>query len=289
MNPAVRTVLEGAIDYAGLFPPASLRMPEVVSNYATYRSGSDAWALGRLVVPGSRLIECVTAAERHLEGTSPWRLSVLVSEPGWLGSLFLFNDAQHGRVVADVAEGKAATPADVDALAAARPPGVTLYVELAPDGRLVENVARLARGGVAAKIRMGGVTPSAFPAPADVTRFMRTCHAAGVPFKATAGLHHPLRGNYRLTYEPDAPSQTMYGYLNVFLAAAAIRAGADDETVHQVLTATDFTRDGDAIRMAGIFGDVATLSGGREMLAAFGSCSFREPLDDLGPLVGSVA
>ena len=50
-----------------------------------------------------------------------------------------------------------------------------------------------------------------------VYRFVRTCLAANVPFKATAGLHHPLRCFKPLTYASDSPQGTMHGFLNVFL------------------------------------------------------------------------
>ena len=47
--PAFRTLLRGAIDYAGLFPPAQLSMAEAVANHADYLASGDAWALGRFV------------------------------------------------------------------------------------------------------------------------------------------------------------------------------------------------------------------------------------------------
>ena len=46
-------------------------------------------------------------------------------------------------------------------------------------------------GCSSAKLRTGGVVPEAFPKSLDIIRFVRTCAAANVPFKATAGLHHP--------------------------------------------------------------------------------------------------
>ena len=47
---AIGTLLAGLIDYAGLYPPASLDMPSAVGNYLTYRRGPHAAALGRFVV-----------------------------------------------------------------------------------------------------------------------------------------------------------------------------------------------------------------------------------------------
>ena len=47
--------------------------------------------------------------------------------------------------------------------------------------------------------------------------------------KATAGLHHALRGDYRLTYEPDSARRTMHGFVNLVLAAALLLAGKIDE------------------------------------------------------------
>ena len=51
---SVKTLLAGAIDYAGLFPPAALSMSEAVINYATYRNSNYNWMLGRFVVTGRR-------------------------------------------------------------------------------------------------------------------------------------------------------------------------------------------------------------------------------------------
>ena len=57
MTEALRTLLAGLIDYAGLFPPASLDMAEAARNYEAYRAGPHSWALGRFIVPSARLNE----------------------------------------------------------------------------------------------------------------------------------------------------------------------------------------------------------------------------------------
>lgn len=273
-----QAVLAGAVDYAGLFPPASLSMSEVVANYAVYRGGADRWALGRLVVPASRLAECLEAAAPHLRHGDPWRLSALVPDPAALGALGAFNAAHGDRMLVDAAEGRATVPADVDALVAVVPPGVAVFVELAVDERLPACLARVKAAGWSAKIRMGGVVASAIPPIEDVVRFMRACHEANVTFKATAGLHHPLRGEYPLTYAADAPRATMHGYLNVFAAAGLLARGGTDDELRAALAGASVAQamrdaDGDALARAA-----------RGVLHGFGSCSFREPLDDLVPL-----
>jgi hypothetical protein len=83
-------------------------------------------------------------------------------------------------------------------------------------------IAAVAACGRRAKIRTGGETADKFPAAESAVEFIRLCGAANVAFKATAGLHHPLRSVHRLTYQPGSPSGMMHGFLNVFLAAALL-------------------------------------------------------------------
>ena len=77
---AIRLLLRNSIDYAGLFPPAGLDMGAAVENYPRYRAGRSAWALGRFILPASRLAQFEAAAAGHSSGTpagQPWLLSVL--------------------------------------------------------------------------------------------------------------------------------------------------------------------------------------------------------------------
>jgi hypothetical protein len=150
----------------------------------------------------------------------------------------------------------------------------------------------MSRAGASAKIRTGGVTPDAFPSASDVIRFMRRCIEAGVRFKATAGLHHPLRAEYPLTYETSPPHGVMYGYLNVFLAAAAIAQGMSDDDARQLLEERDSTSivaTEAGVAWRGHMLTVEQLVRMRVRVAvSFGSCSFREPVDELR-ILSSVA
>ena len=66
MSLSLRALLHGIIDYAGLFPPASLPLDETVLAYSRHRRGPHSWALGRLVVPALRLPELYAVAVPEL-------------------------------------------------------------------------------------------------------------------------------------------------------------------------------------------------------------------------------
>ncbi len=293
----VRALLEGLIDYAGLFPPAGLGMPAAVENYAAYHAGADAWALGRFVVPAARLEEFEGAAAALLPrspGSRPWRVSVLGSADAVhdAEAIFAFNErhahASAGRVAIDMLEVKAADMAALARAARSGPAGVATYVELPIADDPSDLVAALAAHGARAKVRTGGVTPDAFPAPRDLARFIRIAGDQGVPFKATAGLHHPLRAEYPLTYAPGSPAGTMYGFLNVFLAAAFAHEGLQIGDIEQVLEERDsraFAFDDAGIRWRGHHAGLDSLAALRTRIAvSFGSCSFTEPVGELRAL-----
>jgi hypothetical protein len=122
-----------------------------------------------------------------------------------------------------------------------------------------------------------------------VAAFVSACAAAEVPFKATAGLHHAVRAESPLTYEPASARAAMHGFLNVFLAAALLRARRTDEAgAAAILESTDsgafkFTDEG--VRWHERFLEATELASVRETFAlSYGSCSFDEPIDDLKKL-----
>ena len=286
MNPpAVRALLTGLIDYAGLFPPAALPMTEAVANYAAYRDSPDSWALGRLVMPVGRLVEFEESVARYPNG-APWPLSVL-AQGADRDTIGAFNARHAGRLVIETVEAKAATPAEVAALAPlARE--ATVFVEIPVHLDPSALLAAIHAHGLRAKIRTGGVTADAFPATGDVARFLSECDRHEVMFKATAGLHHPLRGDYPLTCASDAPRSAMFGFLNVFFAAAFARRGLPSADVARLLDERDsgafrFTAEG--VEWRGRSLTTAALAETRAHFAvSFGSCSFREPIDDLSAL-----
>jgi hypothetical protein len=291
---AIRVLLQNSIDYAGLFPPAALDMAAAVGNYHRYRGGEAAWALGRFILPVSRLPEfeqATTELPRPPAGR-PWLLSVLTGADlaGDLEKVTTFNrhHADTGTARIDTLEAKASSSDAVRDTMHRIPGDLQAYLEIPIDHDPSGLIAAIGRTGARAKVRTGGVTRDGFPATADLLRFLESCLRAGVPFKATAGLHHPLRAQYRLTYAPDSPTGTMFGFLNLFLAAGFLRAGMEESVAAGVLeeeSPVAFQFDGHGVSWRNHRIGEDTLAGARQdQIVSFGSCSFTEPLQELQAL-----
>lgn len=205
MVDARRELLRGLIDYAGLFPPASLALPDAVRNYQAHRSGPHAWMLARFVIPAA-LVD---------QAPSDFPLSVIAPDK------------------------KSERAGEIE------------YVEIP----VTSDPAAL--GGARAKIRTGG---DSYPAPEDLAGFLYRAARARVPFKATAGLHHPL------------PAPPMHGFLNLLLAACEAWHGAGEADLQATLRAASprIKLSGEQIREARA-----------EFAISFGSCSFEEPVAEL--------
>jgi len=298
LTKAVDALLEGLIDYAGLFPPAGEDMRRALENFASYAKGPDRRVLGRFIVPIARLAELEDQAGDLMprgKRVDPWRLSVLVAEDiaAAVEEMSRFNrthssGSRQGRALIDVVEMKATSPDDIAYQRRDLSPEFTAYFEIPLSGDLPALLGAIAKLQVRAKVRTGGVTPDAFPSADKLTEFIVACRVAGAPFKATAGLHHPVRADYRLTYEPESPRGLMYGFLNVFLAAVLVYSGEGEDTCRGVLEERDpsaFAFGDSGIRWRDKIATAAQIAAARSAFAiAFGSCSFREPVDELAAL-----
>jgi hypothetical protein len=295
---AAGVLLRDLIDYAGLFPPASLAMAQSVSNYEAYSRSEWNWILGRFVVPVARLDEFETAfaalpSSAPETGAATWRLSALLGADvsADIARIREFKQRMAGascrRAVVESVEVKAANAAEITRFSEIIPAELAAYFEF-PLSALGECIRAIAACGRRAKIRTGGETADKFPAPESVIEFIRQCAAAYVPFKATAGLHHPLRSVHRFTYQSDSPSGMMYGFINVFLAAAFLRAGIAPALAVELLeeqSAQAFHFDSDGIGWRQHRIGRQELAAARESFAiSFGSCSFTEPIEDLRSL-----
>jgi hypothetical protein len=274
MSP-LRALLENLIDYAGLFPPSALPMARAVENYQSYRQSAEAWMLARFVVPVSRLDEF----EATLSGPAPLTSALMGADL----------DADLARIARcpfpiDTIEMKAADAAQIEWAMSRIPRHLTAYIEIAD----VALIPVIQAAGARAKIRTGGVTPEAFPPAAHIARFLEACAENNTPFKATAGLHHPIRASHPLTYSADSPHAIMHGFINVFVAAAFAWHGNDRGAVIGVLHECDpesFDFSDDTLTWLGCSLTTAQIAAARlEFAHSVGSCSFDEPVAGLRAL-----
>jgi hypothetical protein len=290
---SVRVLLSGIIDYAGLFPPSQISMPEAVINYATYRGSNYGWMLGRFVTPMPRLEEFIESAQDLLprDGKDPWRLSVIAGEDiaETIRTVREFNRLNRPRVVADTLEVRANTISKIENTVFSLPPEITAYFEISTGDALADLVATLALKGQKAKLRTGGVTREDFPSSKQIIRFVRTCMAANVPFKATAGLHHPIRCFKPLTYAEDAPQGTMHGFLNTLMMTGFARESFRTSLLEELME-EEFEEVFRFSELGVQWRDQHALSNSHIALLrqrgmhSFGSCSFDEPIADLRAL-----
>jgi hypothetical protein len=243
-----RALLERLIDHAALFPPASMTMEDALAEDRAARSSGYAWMLDRFVCPSSRLGE--------LDGLDA-PVSVVLDAP---------LEAPAAAIELKLRE---ARPQPADLLRTAselRELSGEVYFELLLDEGWRDSVPA-AIGAVAAvggrvKLRCGGET---VPSAEQVALVMVACRETGVVMKATAGLHHPL------------PRPGEHGFLN-FLCAA-VHASEGVPAVREILEAGSL----DALPLAELSGDEVRAARER-LFKGFGSCSWREPVDDLREL-----
>ena len=243
--PALRALLKHSVDYAGLFPPAEVSVEEAVAAYRSYLTGENSWMLGRFVV-NSKFLQRIPAE--------------------FDGLLSVVSNCDFSR--AAIIESKLA-------VATSRP----TYCEVA-----FENLDDVIRAGTYAKIRTGGLTPDAIPSVEHVARFITSCACKRLPFKATAGLHHPIRSMQPLSYEAGALYALMHGFINVLLASAFAWNGKKQPVIEAILAEEDAAafRFDESAHWRNLKLDVKQISAAREnFVHSFGSCSFTEPLESL--------
>ena len=291
-----RALMHGIVDYAGLFPPASLDMQRTVANYARHRGGPDWWALGRLVVPLKRIGEFERCAAGHLptgerdDSEDPWTLTVLCEATGdeafeaELEAIERFNtrhaEPGSGRAVIESIELKPKNADAVDGALELMPETLFPWFELPWQQDVRGMVAALAEMEAGAKVRTGGTAPEAHPGTLELARFLSACAGAGVPFKATAGLHHPFR------HFAESVGCDQFGFVNVFFGSALLYHRAiEQEELEMLLSDTNgrhFEFAPTNVSWKGRSLALGQLREARERFASsFGSCSFDEPMDDL--------
>ena len=313
-NSSVKTLLNGLFDYAGLFPPASLALNDAVDEYLAHRQEADDWMLGPFVMTSGHWDSLLDKAER-LSADSPLPVQLLpppAREMTDIESVLsaALEEAEEyvrrfeGRVFIVGFEWKLPADALLEAstavLAISRIESVfeespfsdrPRYLEIVRDEAFLRQLplyflalgAQQKRDRVRAKIRCGGMKESDFPTTGELAAFLYAALRTGYPFKATAGLHHPVR------HFNEGQGVAMHGFLNVFFAVTIGRCmDLDTSAIEDILADTDpshFSFTDRGIEWNGLTASTTEFIRDRRQLAlSIGSCSFDEPRHDLHKL-----
>jgi hypothetical protein len=257
----IPALFAGLCDDAAVFPPGLASLPDAISAHDAYGKAWYADLVGPLVLAAPAL-----DALGDLLGPRETPLPVAVTLPGGPDRLPAVLDAVKTLPVElqalEIAVPEGMGPAGLlDALSAATAP---VYVEIPRDDRRLPLLRALAGTGHRAKFRTGGVRADLYPTEHELAGAICAAIDAGVPFKATAGLHHALRNT-----DPETGFE-QHGFLNLLLAAA----DPDHAEAHLA------ERDGDVV--AGLVRDLA--DGVRARFTSFGTCSVTDPLTELAAL-----
>ena len=307
-----RALLTEIIDYAGLFPPAKLPMKEAFERFLSHLGSDQGWLLARFVCPTLRLGELAPLIEAaDLE--TPIRIAALGAggnDPPTFAdaierdveAMNVFSDRFRHTAPIDVFEVKLPGQGDPSEVVdvsfhslenvAARPPLPYFEVSLLDDrhdpvitatavAAASHQIDENRRAGL--KIRCGGIDAAAVPSVEAVAGAITACYIAGLPLKATQGLHHPVR------HHDPSLGTTIHGFLNLYAAAVFMHDHAlDDKTVCAILAEENpeaFNLTDSALQWRDLETGFEGVVNGRVFaITSFGSCRFTEPRDDLTKL-----
>lgn len=319
--PGLQTLLHETLDYAGLFPPADLSLDRALENYAKYRDEPESWMLSRFVLPVRRLPD-LTPYRGLFKEESPYRFSVLGTGGDDLDTFLeaftrdldvieAFDQAHKGQAQVDAMEARlpdslvGSPQAEIGSflkavtreLVAAGTAKLDLFLEVPMHDDAIRGLSDICaavaehnsqqavppRSKVGLKMRCGGAEPADVPSVEHAATLIVACRDAGIPFKATAGLHHPVR------HFDDGLDTEMHGFINIFGAAALASehqlAPPEVQDILREETADNFRFLQDAFAWRDLTVSLDGVRHARETLAlSFGSCSFEEPIDHLREL-----
>jgi hypothetical protein len=268
MSVAVPDLFAGLCDDAAVFPPGNLPLAQAVPSHFDHEASAYAPIVGAFVLAAKDLVQLVPLVGA-LDPNS-FRLSLTVPLPHLPPALATVDDL--AAVQLEALEVELPDDATVGEVVPQleRAPGdreVPVFVELPRDERRPELAKALASTGIQAKLRTGGVRADLYPDEKELAAAIAMLTAVGVPFKATAGLHHALRNT------DPATGFEQHGFLNLLVATGAALGGADEPELIALLADRDGARLADHARS--LPAEV------RQAFRSFGTCSILEPVKEL--------
>lgn len=271
MSAGTAVLTSSMVDDAGLFPPEELDMPAALARHRLDQTVGSPVLSHRFICPADRIPEL----RRTLHPADRISLSVLVAPTApALAALHRLVDADTRLELTSIEAGLSSPPPHLAATRTDLPSEITRFFEVPLGSGLEAELDRLAEQGWSAKVRCGGVRAEAFPPPDALAAFLRAAVSRGVPFKATAGLHHAVSHRDALT------GFAHYGFLNLLLAVHRTHWSASPAEVTEVLVSREAAALADEAR--GLTERAARQV--RQTFRSYGSCSTSDPLADLEQL-----
>ncbi|MCW4354287.1 hypothetical protein ONR57_13350 [Hoyosella sp. YIM 151337] len=266
----IPALLQRLCDNAAIFPPGLMPLDQAVPAHAEHERAPYSDMVGAFIVSADVVPELpalladrtVTLPLAVTAPKGPHQLSAVLKQvpelPVDVKTIEVAVPGAADEFFADLASVLTATDHDV-------------FVEVPRDDRRQPILEMLARTPYKAKFRTGGVRADMHPDEAELALAITAVVGAGLPFKATAGLHHAVRNT------APATGFEQHGFLNVMLAVDAALRG---KTVSEVASELAL-RDEHAIAARITELDDTRVQAIRATFAGFGTCSIAEPLADL--------
>jgi hypothetical protein len=294
---SIQKFLSGLIDYAGLFPPASLPLDKSISNFNLYMKSQYHWMLSQFIIPVKLLHSLDVNQLDAFSAENPLQLSILPQlNEGEIDEIydFLHTHPQIKITGCEVKINNQEQLKDVELYLSQLKNRIstnfsTFYeVDCLSDNwenniEFITDYISLLDCDDGFKLRCGGVEAFMFPPSNRIVYAMEQCKTKNIPMKFTAGLHHPIRHYHSSVHTK------MYGFFNIFLAGMYnfkySLSETDLITIIEIEDAKEFTFVEDEIKWRDYSLTSVEIEKFRnEKLISYGSCSFDEPCEDLTEL-----
>ena len=305
------TFTDKLIDYAGLFPPASLDLATSLNNYLAYRSSHYCKILSRFVCP----VQLLAKAEEILKNIpNPGKITVTalikggknlqdfqknldgnikspLPDSGGINKVDMFELKLSDDVLKEYDEKKFTSVLNTVTEVFRNNYGNKYFVFVEGNTEddherkvtmLADSISGINHAGfnLGYKLRTGGTKAEDFPSAEIIAHSIRVCLDRKVPMKFTAGMHHPF-----IHYD-DKIKTKMHGFINVFGAGIiSMRHNLTNKGIEELINDEDpgsflFTDEYFSWKDWKI--DVKDIAYARQnLVTSFGSCSFEEPVEDL--------
>jgi len=264
-------------DDAAIFPPGNKPLDQAVSDHVRLSEGKLAPFVGPFVISYTQLAGLAKTAMG--ETVIPLPLSVTVSHPRMLGELLdtlaavdLLGQLRSLEIVIPDSVEIDSTLGHISrTMDNGLPRHLDVYLEVPRNDRRRTVLAAVGHSDFRAKFRTGGTVPSLYPSEEELADSILSAVRMGIPFKATAGLHHAIRNRDPFT------GFEQHGFLNVIMAIDACLGGATVQQVAAVLG----DRDDAFLAKRALTLPVEQVRSVRNYFRSFGTCSIVEPVADL--------